>query len=228
MAFFADPEYRSAGMRQKQLAVAGLLVLAAFAGCSMLSGPVTFSANKATVSHQALSQTNYQKESVKTQVINRTFKAAGQSKKVKVTNWVARYDRKVNLGPLGSKRAAVFSAVATPQVKVLGQGPFNPVAHYSNKQLVLLLQKNYKSIHDVQHVKNTSATMLGKQTTVSKYKAKATLKGGNTVNVYVDVTKVEDGGDYVIALAVYPQQLDNQESSHVKTLMAGVQHNASS
>lgn len=211
-------------MRRKQLAAVTLVLLVGLAGCSMLSGPVTFSANKATVSDQALSQTNYEETSVDTQVINRTFSAAGQSKNVTVTNWIAQYDRTVDLGPLGEKRAAVFSTVATPQVKVLDQGPFNPVSDYSNEELVMLLQQNYESIDNVQHVDNYSATMLGEETTVGKFSADAKLQGGQSVDVYVHVTKVQAGDDYVIAAAVYPQQMDDKESQRVKTLMAGVQH----
>ncbi|WP_435096336.1 DUF6517 family protein [Halarchaeum sp. P4] len=215
-------------MRNKQLAVVALAALVALSGCSMLSGPVTFSAEKATVSDQALSETNYEKVSVNEQVINRTFSAAGQSKNVTVTNWVAQYDRTVDLGPLGSQRAAVFSAVATPQVKVLGQGPFNPVAKYNNTQLVMLLQQNYQSVNSIQHQSNYTTTMLGHNTSVGKFSAKATLKGGQSMDVYVHVTKVQDGDDYVVAVAVYPQRIDDQEAPRVKTLMQGVQHGNSS
>lgn len=211
-------------MRQKQLAAVGLVVLVALSGCSFLSGPVTFSADEATVSDQALSQTDYKEVSVNQSVITRDFSAAGQSKEVEVTNWIAQYDRSIDLGPLGSKRAAVFSAVATPQVKVLGQGPFNPVADYSNERLVMMLQQNYESIDDIQHQSNYTATMLGHETTVGTFSAQAKLQGGQSMDVYVHVTKVQDGDDYVVAVAVYPQQLDDRESQRVQTLLGGVQH----
>ncbi|GGL21793.1 hypothetical protein GCM10009037_01450 [Halarchaeum grantii] len=211
-------------MRQKQLVAVGLVVLVALSGCSFLSGPVTFSADKATVSDQALSETDYEEVSVNQSVITRNFSAAGQSKQVEVTNWIAQYDREIDLGPLGSKRAAVFSAVATPQVKVLGQGPFNPVSDYSNAQLVMMLQQNYESIDDIQHRSNYTATMLGHETTVGTFSAQAKLQGGQSMDVYVHVTKVQDGDDYVIAVAVYPQQFDDRESQRVQTLLGGVQH----
>ncbi|QLC34378.1 hypothetical protein EFA46_009210 [Halarchaeum sp. CBA1220] len=211
-------------MRQKQLVAVGLVVLVALSGCSFLSGPVTFSAEKATVSDQALSETDYEEVAVNQSVITRNFSAAGQSKQVEVTNWIAQYDRSIDLGPLGSKRAAVFSAVATPQVKVLGQGPFNPVSDYSNEQLVMMLQQNYESIDNIQHRSNYTATMLGHETTVGTFSAQAKLQGGQSMDVYVHVTKVQDGDDYVIAVAVYPQQLDDQESQRVQTLLGGVQH----
>jgi len=211
-------------MRRIQLAVVGLVALVALSGCAGLTGPLTFNAGQATVSDQALHQTNYQKVSVQQQTINKTVSRYGFSKRVIVTNWIAQYDRSIDLGALGKKRAAVFSVVSTPQVKVPLMGAQNPIGDYSNEQLVMLLQQNYQSISNVQHVSDYQTTMLGQQTTVSKYSAQATLQGGQTVNVYVHVTKVSAGGDYVIAAAVYPQQLDGQESGRVKTLLQGVQH----
>lgn len=215
-------------MRERLFAVAGVLLLVSFAGCSMLTGgPVTFGANKATVSEQALSQTNYEEQSVNQSVITRNVSAAGQSKTVKVTNWIAQYDRSVDLGPLGSQRAAVFSVVASPQVNVLGKS-FNPIGDYPRERIVMMLQSRYESIDNVQPVGNYSATVLGHNTTVGKFSAEAKLVGGQSADVYVHVTRVQDGDDYVLAVAVYPQRLDDTESEHVRTLLGGVQHDTSS
>ncbi len=189
----------------------------------MLSGPVTFSAKKATVGEQTLSETHYQEQSVNQSVITRNVSAAGQSKTVTVTNWIAQYDRAIDLGPLGSQRAAVFSVVATPQVDVLGKS-FNPIGDYSRERIVMMLQSRYQSIDDVQHVGNYSTTMLGQNTTVGKFSAQAELVGGQSVDVYVHVTRVQVGDDYVLAVAVYPQRIDDTESQHVRTLIHGVEH----
>ncbi|GGN19791.1 DUF6517 family protein [Halarchaeum nitratireducens] len=211
-------------MRERIVAVAGVVLLVAFAGCSALTGgPVTFGADKATVSEQALSQTGYEEQSVNESVITRNVSAADQSKTVKVTNWIAQYDRSIDLGPLGSQRAAVFSTVATPQVNVLGQS-FNPIGDYPREQLVMMLQSRYESIENVQPVGNYSTTMLGQNTTVGKFSADAQLVGGGSVDVYVHVTRVQHGDDYVLAIAVYPQRLDDSESEHVRTLLDAVEH----
>lgn len=209
-------------MRNRQLAVLGLTALVVLSGCSFLSGSLAFAAHKATVSQQALSQTNYQEQGIRTQNVTRSFSVAGQSKNVSVTNWIAAYDQQIDLGPLGKRRAAAFSVVSTPQVNVLGQS-FNPISRYDNAKLVKLLQQNYNGISDVTPVSNYTATMLGHSANVTKFSGTATLNG-RSVDVYVHVTKVKDGGDYVLALAVYPQRLDDRESKNVKTLFAGVQH----
>ena len=209
-------------MRTKQLAVLGLAALVVLSGCSSLSGSLAFSAQKATVGQQALSQTSYQEQGVRARNVTRTFSAAGQSKNVSVTNWIASYDQQIDLGPLGKRRAAAFSVVSTPQVSVLGQS-VNPIGSYDNAKLVALLQQNYNGISDVTPVSNHTATMLGHPTNVTKFSGTATLDG-RSVNVYVDVTKVKDGGDYVLALAVYPQRLSDRESKNVETLLAGIQH----
>ncbi|GGM73514.1 hypothetical protein J2752_002505 [Halarchaeum rubridurum] len=215
-------------MRERIAAVAGVLLLVSFAGCSMLTGgPVTFTADKATVSEQALSDTGYEEQSVNQSVITRNVSAADQSKTVKVTNWIAQYDRSMDLGPLGSQRAAVFSVVATPQVDVLGQS-FNPIGDYSRERIVMMLQQRYESIDNVQPVGNYSTTMLGENATVGKFSAEAQLAGGQSVDVYVHVTRVQHGDDYVLAVAVYPQRFDDSESEHVRTLFDGVEHDTGS
>jgi len=211
-------------MRRRQLAVVGLVALVALSGCAGLTGPLSFSASQATVTDQALHQTNYQTASVDKSGINRTVSRYGITKRVVVTNWIAQYDRTIDLGPLGKRRGAVFSVISTPQVRVPLLGAQNPVAHYDNQRLVTLLQQNYQGVSDVRHVSDYQTTVLGHRTTVGKYSARATLQGGQTVDVYVQVTKVQDGGDYVVAAAVYPQQLDGQEAPRVKTLFGGIRH----
>lgn len=209
--------------RRRSAAVVALALLVAASGCmGFLSGPITFEANKATESQQALQETNYQEENVSQSVITREFSAAGQTKKVKVTNWAAKYHRTVSVPVLGEREAAVFVLFSTPKVKFAGQGPFNPVADYSNEELVKLVQEQYKGLEDVKQVGNYSATMLGNETSVGKFSAKATFKNGQSVDVYVHVTKVEHGSDYVVAVAVHPQNVEEQQK--IIRLLEGAQH----
>jgi len=208
-------------MQRRTVAVAALAALVVMGGClGFLSGPLTFSANKVTAQDSALEQTGYEKVTVEQQQVNRTFSAAGQSKDVEVTNWMAQYERRVSI--LGQeRRAAVFSAYSTPKVDVLGK-TFNPIDDYDNRQLVELMQRQYGSISDVQPVSNQTVTVLGHDATVSKFSAKAQLDG-TSVDVYIHVTKVKDGDDIVVAVGVYPQQLDGEED-HILTLMQHLDH----
>jgi len=206
--------------RRTAVAVA-LAALVLASGClGFLSGPVTFSANQVTVEDSTLESSGYEEVSVEEMQVNRTFEAAGQSKTVEITNWVAQYEKQVSV--LGvERRAAVFGTFSSPEVSVLGQS-FNPLNDYDNRELVQLIQQQYGTISDLTAVSNTTMSVLGHSTTVTKFSGTANFDG-QSIDVFVHVTKVNDGGDIVAAVGVYPQQLDGEEE-HVVTLLQNLEH----
>ncbi|MGB9985789.1 DUF6517 family protein [Salarchaeum japonicum] len=206
--------------RRTAVAVA-LAALVLASGClGFLSGPVTFSANQVTVEDSTLESSGYEEVSVEEMQVNRTFEAAGQSKTVEITNWVAQYEKQVSV--LGvERRAAVFGTFSSPEVSVLGQS-FNPLNDYDNRELVQLIQQQYGTISDLTAVSNTTLSVLGHSTTVTKFSGTANFDG-QSIDVFVHVTKVNDGGDIVAAVGVYPQQLDGEEE-HVVTLLQNLEH----
>lgn len=118
--------------RRRALAAVGGVALGGLAGCTALDvatgGPAEFAAGTATVSDETLAETGYERNEVTDQTVSREFEVGGQTREVRVTNTVAEYDKAVEL--FGERyRAAVFAAVATPQVEVLGQA-FNPIADF--------------------------------------------------------------------------------------------------
>jgi hypothetical protein len=108
---------------RQTLATLAVLVLTVTAGCGFITGgsALAFSASPATASADALSETGYEERAVTNSTVTRNFSAAGQTRQVEVTNQQARYERLVDLGPLGSRRAAVFVTFASPEVSVVGQ-----------------------------------------------------------------------------------------------------------
>ena len=203
-----------------------MAVLVLSSGClGFLSGPVSFSASKATVSENALEETGYEEARVTSNEVTRTFSVADQSKNVTVTNWVSMYERSVDLPVAGSQRAAVFSAFSTPEVSILGQS-FNPVEDYSNRELAELAQKQYGSLSIGESAGTRNVQMLNQSAEVTKFNGQATLAGGETIDVYVHVTKVKHDGDYVVAVAIYPQRLDGEQQK-VDALLKGLEHNSS-
>ncbi|MFC7080367.1 DUF6517 family protein [Halorussus caseinilyticus] len=206
-------------------AVAGVLVAALVlaSGCTgVLSGPVTFAASEATVGDAALQETGYEHNSTEKMEVSRTFSAAGQSKEVEVTNWISEYHQRVGLPGVGDQKVAVFATFASPKVEVLGKS-FNPLGKYDNRQLAEQFTSQLKSVEDVRKVSTQNRTMLGKTTEVTKFEATVTTATGIQFDAAVHVTKVEHEGDYVIALAVYPQKLPGQEEK-VYRLLRGVEH----
>lgn len=209
-------------MNRRTTVAIAFAVMIATSGClGILSGPITFSASKATASEQSLQQTGYEEANVTKSTITKTFTVADQSKDVKVTNWIAMYERTVSFAGLGEKRAAVFSAFSTPEVEVLGQ-TFNPIKDYSNKKLARQAQQQYDGLSIGKQVSEREVTMLNQTTKVSKFEGQASL-GGTSVDVYIHVTKVKHRGDFVVAVAIYPQKLDGEQQK-IDTLLQGLQH----
>jgi len=198
-------------------------VVASTAGCGFLTGSeaLQISAQPATVEESTLSETGYEEQSVTNQTVSREFTVAGQTRQVNVTNSLARYDRSVDLGPLGGQRAAVFATFSSPQVDVLGQS-FNPISDMSNEDILSQFSSQYGGLSVGEQVDNRTHTVLGEETGVEKYEGTAQLSG-SSVDVYVHVTTVKHGGDYVVSLAIYPQELSGEEE-RVFTMLDGIDH----
>jgi hypothetical protein len=201
-------------------AVAALLALLMITvGCSALSGATTFTAAQGTVSESALSETGYSLENESTQTVTRSF--AGQD--VEVNNQLTEYARSSDLPVFGDTQIARFTAFTTPAVEVAGQGPFNPVGDLNNTELALRLQSQYDTVDNVQREGNRTVTMLGDDVTVGKFRADAQTTDDTSTEVFMHIAQTRSGDDYVIAIAVYPTQLDGEQET-VDTLIEGVQH----
>ena len=197
-----------------------LAVLTLTAGCSLLpGGATTFEAGTATVSEDAQSSTGYELEREETQDLNRSF--AGQN--VSVVNNLAEYGRSSNLPAFGDAKIARFTLFATPQVRVADQGPFNPIGDLSNRELALQLQEQYDTIQNLRNQTNRTVTMLDEDTRVARFRADATTAGGEEVEVFIHITRVRHEGDFVLAAAIHPTQLEG-EQENVDTLIEGVEH----
>jgi len=148
-------------------------------------------------------------------------RAGGESRSVEVTNQLSRYERRVDLGPLGSQRAAAFTVLASPEVEVLGEA-FNPIADLSEREILDRFDSEYEGLSVGDMVDSRAVEVLGRETTVEKYEGTAEL-AGTPVDVFVHVTKLQDEGDFIVVVAVYPRQLPGEESN-VFTLLSGLRH----
>lgn len=211
--------------RRRMLAGLGTAATAGLAGCSGLTGPITFDSASVSVAQQALSQTGYKHNRTTHPVITRTVSKFGITKTVKVTNTVAEYDRAIDLGALGlgRYRAAVFAILSTPQISFLGQ-TFNPIGKMSPKELAAMLQQRYENLQNLSKESEFTASVAGSETTVTRFAGKATLAGaGVAVDVYVYVgAAVSIGKDFVVPIAAHPQSLE--EKQEVQRLLQGITH----
>jgi len=211
-------------MHGRRLAVAlAVVALTTMAGCGFITGQsaLTFSASPTTVADGAQSETGYEEVTVEEQTVTRTFSAADQSREVEVTNQLAQYERQVDLAPLGSKRAAVFVTLSSPEVEVAEQ-TFNPISDVSEREILAEFESQYDGISVGDSVGSRPATVLGRSASVEKFEGTADLSG-TQVDTYAHAVKVEHETDYVVAVAIYPQQIPGEEEEIV-TLLEALEH----
>lgn len=213
--------------RRRVVAAVLLSLLMVSSGCLgfLTGGTKTFESNPVSVSEGARNDAGYQQTRKGAQTVTRNFSVAGSTYTVKVVNHVAEYAKTVNAGPLSDAKVARFTVFATPEVSVGGQ-TLNPIADLSERELARRLSEKYQSLGNLEHVDNRTVTVLGKERTVERFKGTATTKGGQQIDVYVTLTKFKHGDDFIVAVAIYPQKID--EKSNVNTLLKGIEHSTGS
>ncbi|WP_049970971.1 DUF6517 family protein [Haladaptatus cibarius] len=209
-------------MARKLLAGALVAVLVLTSGCLgfILGDTLSYSANKATVGDNALSETSYDKANEEQLNTERSFEVAGESRDVEVTNWITQYEKSVGVSGVGEGTVATFTVLSSPRFELAGES-VNPLARYNNRQLVQKFVSGYGNVRNIQETDTRNVTMLGSETEVSTFTGTAQSNGAS-VEVNIHVTKVEHGDDIVVVMAVHPKQLD--ESDNVSRLIEGVEH----
>lgn len=224
---------RDVSRRRLLAAVGGTMAAASAAGCTEYipfvgDEPMSFAASQAWVPEAALDETGYEEHEVDELVFEETFEAAGQTQAVEVTNWLAEYDRSIDLGLLnsltGDAQAAIFVVLSTPQVDVLGR-TFNPVGDKDADELLELVQEHYDGLGDPTRVGETESQLAGETTTVVEYETEAELVAeGMTVDLTLQVAEaVEAGDDFLIAIGGYPTELGEDEAEKIRSMAAAVE-----
>lgn len=206
---------------KRRAVLAGVPSALLLGGCTDLlsSDEVTFEADTAVVSDQTRSETDYQEKRVEDMEITREYDQVDRT--VVVINRLAEYSKEVRVGPIGGELAR-FTVLASPKVEVGPVGPLNPIDDMDNEELAQTVQQEYDSVENVQQVDERDVSMLGETASVTKFSADARTQGGQNVEVFIHIGKVESGDDFVIAIGVHPRDLD--EGENVDTLMGGVEH----
>lgn len=205
------------------IAVVAVAALVTLSGCGFILGneALTASAEPVAVDDSAQSDTGYEQTRRTALGVERSFQVAGQTRNVSVTNYLAEYGRTSD-ALLSDQQVARVTVLSSPKVEVLGQS-FNPLGELSDRELAQQFQEQYGSLDDLQFQSNRTTSILGSERTVSKFTAQAQTQG-TSVDVNVHISKFEDGDDYIIAVAIHPQQIDEQ--SNVDAMFGGIVHPA--
>ncbi|WP_411963587.1 DUF6517 family protein [Haloferax sp. YSMS24] len=211
----------------RALAALALTALVLTSGClGVLTGEesLRFESDPAATDATAASSAGYETNGTRTLEVNRTFSVAGQERRVVASNHITTYEKTLDLGFFGEAKLGVFTVISTPAVEVAGE-TLNPIGDYSNDRLVRLVQSEYQGLSDVEQVSSRNVQILGEQANVTKYSATATVANNQQVDVFVHVTKVRHGDDFIVSVGVYPQQLGGEEDN-ILELMRAIEHPA--
>lgn len=209
--------------RRNLLSALSAGALALLSGClSFISGraPLVFAASDVSVTEAARDATGFDRTRAEFVTIQREVTIAGQTRTIKIRNYIAEFKRQINLVVLQGELAR-FTVFATPNVEIAGQA-LNPITHLSTEQLVERLQEKYSRIDNIRKVGTRHVPVLGTTATVTKYAGTATVSGGQEIDVYVHLTKVHDGEDTIIAVGIHPRQLNF--TAEVDRMLRGIQH----
>ncbi|QIB74640.1 hypothetical protein GL213_07680 [Halogeometricum borinquense] len=206
-------------------AVLAVAILTTTTGCiGFLTGEesLSFAAKPAVVDESAAESAGYVTDGPQTVEVNETVTVAGQERHVVAKNQVTTYEKTLDLTIFEAK-LGMFTVISSPAVEVAGQ-TMNPIADYSSRQLVGLVETQYQGLSDVNKVSSQTITVQGQETEVTKFAAKATING-ERVDVYVHVMKYKDGEDFIVGLGLYPQKLDSEENN-IMSMMRAIEHPA--
>ena len=222
--------------RRSFLALGASALVASTAGCTdripfLGDDPMEFGAEPTSVPQSVLDETGYDEHEIAQVEIERTVDAGGQTQDVVVTNWQAEYDKAIDLEGLGLPvderlRGAVFTALTTPQVNVLGR-TVNPVDDMTSEELAEMVQDRYDGVDDLEHVGEDTTTIVGESTTVGEFEGEGDLVGaGISIDLTLHIAEaVESGDDLIVGVGGYPTELRAEERPNILYLLEAIEHN---
>ena len=209
-------------MNRRELVVgAGSIAASALAGCLGAIGMDEHEATPAGVDPAVREETGYEQTGVEEIVVEESIEA-GVSEEIRVRNYLTEHEKGVDLGPIGDIQAAAFNILTSPQISIAGR-ELNPIAEMSTEELVGLIEADFEGIENIEHVADGEVSILEQETAESVFEADAALEAGITVDVNVHVTEsVLTANDHLVAIAVYPREVRNQEEGNVAAMMDGI------
>jgi hypothetical protein len=219
-------DYRTTGQeyrtnRRTLLASAGIITVSGLAGCLGVVGLDEHEASPAGVESDVREETGYEQTNIEERVIEETVEVAGMSEDIVVRNYLTEHEKSIDLGPLGSFRAASFVVLTSPQISVFGQ-ELNPISEMSSEELIGLLESNFDGIGNAEKIGDGSVSILDQETAEAVYEAEVEVEG-TTVDANIHVTEsVRTENDHLVAVGAYPKQVRETEEPNIAALMGGI------
>lgn len=215
------------------LIAVGLALLLVTAGCAELitgSGPISFTADEASISDAALAETGYEESNVQKMEFNETVEFDNNSRQIHVVSHMAAYTTQKEVGDNGnaSVQGGSVMVLSTPQGKFAGAA-LNPMANLGTRDLIqrVLQQAESRSgadVSELEEVGTEEVEILGEDREVVIYETTGE-QDGEEVTMHLYVAKIKHGDDVLLVVGMHPEQID--EKSNILTLMQGVEHESS-
>ncbi|PSP85134.1 hypothetical protein BRC96_03420 [Halobacteriales archaeon QS_6_64_34] len=225
-------------------AVVVLMVVSS--GCvGLITGDtVEFEANESSVNESALDSTDYELNNSTERSITRDVSFFGQERTIRIVNQVDRYTSNGSLGDAMDNETLAnnetfqdgmenrtgnttevqdikrFVVVSSPGANVLGQ-TLNPAASWSNERILKQVAGQTGQLNNVEQNDSRTTESLGEERDVTEFIATTEIEG-REVDVRVHVASFEHEGDVIIAVAVHPEEFD--EEDNVDELLGGLEH----
>ena len=212
-------------MKRRELCVGIVGLAVGLGGCAATQEE--FESTPATFADEAVAEAGYESEGTEEVVVERTVTAGGSERDVTVTNHSAEYTREVTLA--GTPRSLVAAvAFSFPSMTIVGR-EFNPIADESRRELAGRMRDRIaerldgEGPDDLAAVTERETAVLGTSTIVGVFEGTVVLEAGER-QLRLLVTRVEDGGDYIVLGAAYPTELADEERPRVEALFGAVEH----
>jgi len=209
-------------MNRRELVIGvGGVAASALAGCLGVVGMDEHEATPAGVDPAVREETGYEQTGIEEIVVEESVEV-GISEEIRVRNYLTEHEKGIDLGPIGDIQAAAFNLLTSPQISIAGR-EFNPIAEMSSEELVGLIEADFEGIENVEHVADSEISILEQETVESVFEADAALEAGITIDVNVHVTEsVLTSNDHLVAIAVYPEEVQSQEEPNIAAMMDGI------
>jgi len=212
--------------RREVLAGGATVGLVLTAGCLDFvrgDGPLEFDAERVAPSDSALDATEYEEQSVDSEMIEETIDV-GVEREVRASFWVSTYTKDVEFQ--GEQReAGLFAAVSLPAMSVLGQS-FNPLDELSSEELLeeFLSEADgeYDAVGDLDLEESFALEILGDDRLCEVFVGETEIDG-EPIEITISLSSFEHEDDLIVLLGSYPDLLAD-EGPNIEELMESVEH----
>ncbi len=232
-------------MQQRRQVIGGLLTagVASLAGCldqleGLLEDGVETSADPAGIADDALSTHGYHHAVTESYRIEEELTVGEETVSLSGTSWASVYtaafpdlDGEISqdefdsiLADLQPSEIDGVAAIATPSEEVAGV-ELNPAGRLEDEQLVGAVSDQIEggALEDVSVTGETSATVLGTETTVDQFSATANIdQTGDTYEVAIQIAEVSHEEDIVLGVGAH--HVDTDKSDTHRALFEAIEH----